>query len=103
VHSIVTHREGDEGEVKVRGRALPVDDTERRSRYCDAVASLGWQPVEPFFHLFVVEIADVTFIRYEKTGDQYVARWPSGVEFIRRATSPTSVGSPEPISDLLRR
>jgi len=102
VHSIVTSREGGEGEVKLRGRALPVEDAERRSRYRDAVAGLGWQPVEPFFHLFVIEIDDVVFIRYEKTGDQYVTRWPSGVEFIRRATSPTSVGTPEPNSDLLR-
>jgi hypothetical protein len=103
VHSVVTGPEGDDGEVKVRGRARPVDDPELRMRYCDAVESLGWRPVEPYFHLFVVAIADVTSIRYEKTGDQYVARWPAGVEFVRRETSPTSVGDPEPITDLLRK
>jgi hypothetical protein len=101
VHSIVTQREGDEGEVKLRGRAIVVDDPERRSRYRESVAVLGWQPVEPSFHLFVVEISDVTFVRYATTGDQYVTRWPAGIEFIRRATSPTSVGTPEPIRDLL--
>jgi hypothetical protein len=101
VHSIVTQREGDEGEVKLRGRAIAVDDPERRSRYRESVAVLGWQPVEPSFHLFVVEISEVTFVRYAKTGDQYVTRWPAGIEFIRRATSPTSVGAPEPIRDLL--
>jgi len=103
VHSIVTGPEGDEGEVKVRGRAVAVDDMELRQRYCEAVESLGWRPVEPYFHLFVVDIGDVTSIRYEKTGDQLVARWPADVEFIRRATSPTSVGEPEPIADLLRK
>jgi hypothetical protein len=30
-----------------------------------------------------------------------VARWPAGDEYVRRATSPTSVGDPEPFSDLL--
>lgn len=101
VHSIVTTREGEPGEVKVRGQAVPVDDAARRDRYRTAVASLGWQPVEPWFHLFLVDVDDVTSIRYDGPGDQHVTRWPAGVEFVRRATSPTSVGEPEPVVDLL--
>jgi len=101
VHSIVAHRDGAQGELKLRGRAQPVDDLALRSRYADAVRPLGWSPVEPFFHLFVIDIGDVTFIRYEESGDQHVTRWPSGLEFVRRATSPTSVGSPTPCVDLL--
>jgi hypothetical protein len=105
VHSIVTTREGLPGEVKVRGRAVRVDDGERRERYRAGVATadLGWQPVEPWFHLFVVDLADVTSIFYVDEGDQHVARWPAGIEFVRRATSPTSVGHPEPVTDLLPR
>ena len=102
VHSITTTREGKEGEVKVRGRAVPVDDPGIRARYRDEVATLGWQPEEPNFHLFRVELADVTLIRYGSEGDQFVALWPSGGEFVRRATSPTSVGPEEPVVDLLR-
>jgi hypothetical protein len=100
VHSITTTRDGNEGEVKVRGRAVPVADLATRARYCEAVAVLGWQPEEPYFHLFCVEIADVTFIRYSPTGDQQVARWPARTEFVRKATSPTSVAIEEPIVDL---
>ncbi len=103
VHSIVTRPDGDEGEIKIRGRAVPVDDPELRLHYGNAVQSLGWRPVEPYFHLFVVNIADATCIRYAKSGDQHVARWPAGVEFVRRATSPTSVGEPEPVTDLFRK
>jgi hypothetical protein len=101
VHSIVTSREGAAGEVKLRGRAIPIDDVEQRGRYREEVATLGWQPVEPFFHLFRIDIEDVTSIRYEHPGDQHVTRWPVGVEFVRRETSPTSVGDPEPVTDLL--
>jgi hypothetical protein len=101
VHSIVTGPDGDEGEIKLRGRAVPVDDPQRRLRYCDAVQALGWRPVEPYFHLFVVDIEDVTAIRYDPDGDQHVTRWPAPIEFLRRATSPTSVGQPEPVNDLL--
>jgi Pyridoxamine 5'-phosphate oxidase len=102
VHSIITTREGGEGEVKVRGSAQAIEDPARRSRYCDAVAMLGWRPEEPYFHLFRIDIADVTLVRYAPTGDQYVARWPSGTEFVRRATSPTSVGHAEPVVDLFQ-
>jgi hypothetical protein len=61
---------------------------------------LGWRPEEPFFHLFRIEIDDVTQIRYQPDGDQYVTRWPSRAEFKRQATSPTSVGDPSPVVDL---
>jgi hypothetical protein len=76
VHSTVATREGAEGEVKMRGRAVDVDDLGVRARYCDAVVVLGWRPEEPWFHLFRIDIDDVTLIRYAPSGDQYVARWP---------------------------
>jgi hypothetical protein len=100
VHSVVTTRDGAEGEVKVRGRAIGVEDSDVRARYCDAVAALGWRPEEPWFHLFRIDIEDVTLIRYAQNGDQHVARWPSRTEFVRRATSATSVGPGEPVVDL---
>jgi hypothetical protein len=102
VHSITKTRDGGEGEVKLRGNAMPVEDASPRSRYCEAVAVLGWRPEEPYFHLFRIEIADVTVVRYASTGDQYVARWPSETEFVRRATSPTSVGGEERVRGLFR-
>jgi Pyridoxamine 5'-phosphate oxidase len=100
VHSIVTSRDGGGGEVKLRGRAVPVDDLDVRARYCDAVAALGWRPEEPRFHLFRIDLEDVTLIRYAQSGDQYVARWPNRTEFVRHETSATSVGPPEPVTDL---
>jgi len=101
IHSITTSREGSDGEIKLRGHAIVVDDLDQRSRYCDAVSVLGWRPKEPYFHLFRIEIGDLTFIRYETTGDQRVTRWPKREEFLRRATSATSVGEAEPLRDLL--
>jgi hypothetical protein len=103
VHSIVTSRSGAAGEFKVRGRAVPEQDAEVQARYAATVAGeLGWRPEPGKFHLFRLGIEDVAFIRYdEPTGDQYLTRWPQGAEFVRRGTSPTSLGAPEPISDLL--
>lgn len=103
VHSIITSREGGEGEVKLRGRAESVDDPDTQRRYAStAAAKLGWTPEPGRFHLFRVEIDDVTFIRYDgATGDQHVVRWPERREFVRRSTSATSVGDPEPVELVL--
>jgi hypothetical protein len=100
LHSIVTGPQDPGGEIKLRGRAIAVEDAEHRRRYCEAVSALGWRPEEPYFHLFRIDVSDVTFVRYHPNGDQQVARWPARVEFVRRATSATSVGDPEPLSDL---
>src|SRR5690349_12262675 len=103
VHSIVVGRDGGEGEFKIRGTARVADDPAVQRRYAASVsASLGWSPEPGRFHLFAVDVEDVTFIRYDRpTGDQHVVMWPPGTEFIRRATSATSVGDPQPIRQIL--
>ncbi len=103
VHSIVTHRDGAEGELKVRGTARADDDLARHRRYARGVAdALGWEPEPGRFHLFAVDIAEVTFIRYDDaTGDQFVASWPPAREFVRRGATATSLGEPEATTDLL--
>jgi hypothetical protein len=105
VHSVVTGRDGADGEFKLRGTARPHTEPDLQRRYAAAVAeSLGWRPVPGRFHLFAIDIADVTFVRYDDpTGDQFVARWPRGGEYVRRATSATSLGEPEPCHELLRQ
>ena len=105
VHSVITSRDGAEGEFKIRGTARVENDQAVQRRYADAVAaSLGWNPQPGRFHLFAVNISQVTFITYDPggSGDQHVAMWPPGREFIRRGTSATSVGDPEPASDIIQ-
>ena len=103
VHGIVTDRNGRDGELKLRGLVEAVDDAETQRRYADAVgADLGWHPEVGRFHLFRVAIDDITYLRYdESSGDQYLVTWPHAREFVRRLTSATSVGPPEPVHDVL--
>jgi hypothetical protein len=98
VHSIVTRRNGDEGEVKVRGRCREAPEPAVQQQYADAVASaLGWRPEVGRFHLFAVDLTSVAYVRYdEPTGDQHVVLWPAGEQFVRRGTSATSLGEPVP-------
>jgi hypothetical protein len=103
VHSVITSRDGGEGEFKIRGTARAEGDPDQQARYAAAVStSLGWTPEPGRFHLFAVNISQVTFICYDDaTGDQHVARWPPADEFIRRGTTATSLAEPEPIRDIL--
>lgn len=101
LHSIVTRREGDDGEVKMRGRAMAIDDPERRREYVDVVAAaLGWRPEEPYFHLVTLDIWSLVAIRYDEAGNQHVMQWPQRKRFVRPIETATSVGEPHSIRDL---
>jgi Pyridoxamine 5'-phosphate oxidase len=103
VHSVITSRDGAEGELKVRGTGHAQHDPAEQRAYAEAVAtSLGWNPQPGRFHLFAVDVDEIAFITYDSaTGDQHVAMWPPAREFIRRATTDTSLGAPEPVSDII--
>ncbi len=103
VHSIVTGPDGGDGELKLRGTAEEVSDESAQRRYAEAVSAvLPWSPEVGRFHLFTIEAQDVTFVRYDNaSGDQYLVRWPAGTETVRRGTSATTVGEPEPVSGVL--
>jgi hypothetical protein len=103
VHSVVTDRDGSDGEYKVRGRAIHEDEPVLTARVADAVAAqLGWRPEVGRFHPFRVDVEDVTYVHWDdRTNDQYLSRWPEGREQIRRGTSATSNGPPEPHREFL--
>lgn len=101
VHSIVTNRDGAEGEFKIRGRVVRETDTTVHERYAELVVrTLGWQPVPGKFHLFAVRIDAITYIRYDN-GDQYVTTWPPGKEIVRRKETATSLEGAEVTRQLL--
>ena len=61
VHSIVSDKSGSQGDVKVYGRAQPVEDPLRRERYCVALEErIAWRP-EGDFHLFSIDVTEVGY------------------------------------------
>jgi hypothetical protein len=74
VHSTVVNKDGTEGEFKVYGRAREIspsnDEADRatRDRYCrDLRAATGWAPEGDEWHLWYVDISQVSWFR--ATGD----------------------------------
>jgi hypothetical protein len=65
VHSVVSNRNGQEGDFKLYGRAVDVQDAERRARYRAAIkARIDWEPDEPNYHLFAVDVESAGFVTF---------------------------------------
>jgi hypothetical protein len=91
VHSLVTNRDGAEGDVKVYGRAVEISDPEERHRYGAALFDrIGWRPEGPF-HLFAVDVEEVGYFRVE--GDAHrVWHWRPGQTLGALETHPGAAG-----------
>jgi Pyridoxamine 5'-phosphate oxidase len=67
LHSCTTDRMGTEGDAKIYGRAVDVQDAALRQAYRDAVkARLDWAPEEPEFHAFAVDVESAGFITFSE-------------------------------------
>jgi hypothetical protein len=78
VQTTVRDREDLAGELKLRGRAVPVDDAAAIERYCQALfEKIGWRPGGEF-HLFALDIESAISINYLPNGDQRLVEWSAG-------------------------
>lgn len=78
VQTTVRDREDLAGELKLRGRAVVIDDAGAIERYCQALFDkINWRP-DGQFHLFALDIEEATFLRYLGNGDQVVKSWRPG-------------------------
>jgi hypothetical protein len=65
VHSVVTTRLGTEGDFKLYGVAVDVREPERRAAFRAAMkARIDWEPPEPNFHLFAVDVESAGFVTF---------------------------------------
>ncbi len=62
LHNAVSDKSGGEGEFKLYGHAINVQDLEERKRYSTALYDkIGWMPEEPEYHLFSIDIESASF------------------------------------------
>jgi hypothetical protein len=74
VHSVVSDREGTEGDFKLYARALDVSDPARRKRYRETIkARIDWEPTEPSYHLFALDVDSAGFVIFG--GERYGLAW----------------------------
>jgi hypothetical protein len=67
VHSVVSERTGKEGDFKLYGRVVDVQDPDRRAAYRAAIkARIDWEPPEPNYHLFAIDIDSAGFVTFDE-------------------------------------
>jgi hypothetical protein len=78
VHGLVHDRFGKGGEFKLHGRAVEISATEERASYRQAIFKrIGWEPEEPNYHLFAIDIQSAgSFVYEEET--RLVTVWRAG-------------------------
>ena len=92
VQTTVRDREDRAGELKLRGRAVDVQDPAAIERYCQALhEAIDWRP-EGSFHLFALEIESAAHIKYMENGDQVLREWRVGGRAQERVRSWTGGG-----------
>jgi hypothetical protein len=75
LHSVVSNKDGTDGEVKLRGRAVDATDAGLRERSAQhSFDTTGWRPEEPY-HLFWLDIKEAAFIQFSGNGDQTIKTW----------------------------
>ena len=66
VHSPTSDRDGSEGDFKVYGRAVEIQDLDTRQRYCEEMyEKIGWKPAESEFHLFSIVVESAALLRFK--------------------------------------
>jgi len=92
LHSTISNKDGQEGEFKLRGRAVDIVDPDVRERNGQAsFEKTGWRPPEPYY-LFSIEIENAAFVQYSGEGHQTVIRWREGGSVHQRVRRWTGSG-----------
>ena len=82
VHSVTCDRMGTDGDLKLYGRMTDVQDPKLRQAYRRAIkARIDWEPDEPEFHLFSLDVGTAGFTIF---GDDHYARAWDPVKGLRR-------------------
>ena len=91
VHNTIANKDGTEGEIKLRGRAVDVKDPAKRERYGEELfKKISWRPSEPY-NLFSIDIESVAFVRSAADGQQ-LKMWRAGGDVQERARRWTGSG-----------
>ncbi len=79
VHSVITDKDGKEGETKIYGTAAEITDPHERERYCQALfAKIGWRPEDDALDLWTVDIGHTVWQIFDSDTKQHTEVWTPG-------------------------
>jgi len=79
IHSLISDKHAAEGEFKLHGMAVNVQDPAERKLYCDELLKkIGWSPEGMPFHLFSIDILSAGVFSHDGGSPRLVKRWRVG-------------------------
>ena len=79
IHSLISDKNAPEGEFKLHGLAVNVQDQTERKLYCDELKKkIGWSPEGMPFHLFSIDIHSAGLFSHDGGSARLVKRWRAG-------------------------
>ena len=75
IHSVTSNKDGQEGDVKLYGRALPMAEDRIEPYWQHIFALLNWRPDGPA-HVFVFEIESAGYVQFDGSGVMRMKTWP---------------------------
>ena len=79
IHSLISDKHAPEGEFKLHGLAVNVQDPSERKLYCDELLKkIGWSPEGMPFHLFSIDILSAGVFSHDGGAERLVKRWRAG-------------------------
>lgn len=78
VHSVTANKEGTDGDVKLYGRGVNIEDSQLRGEFRNAIlARISWAPDEPEFHLFSLDVERAAYTIFGGGKERVMAWDPS--------------------------
>lgn len=75
IHSTTANKNGQEGDVKLYGRLLPLAE-ERVERYWQHIyEKTNWRPEGPA-HVYTLDVETGSYLRFSAEGEMRMLRWP---------------------------
>lgn len=75
IHSVTANKDGQEGDVKLYGRCLPMSEDRIEPYWQHIFALQNWRPSGPA-HVFVFEIESAGYVRFDGAGGMRMKTWP---------------------------
>jgi hypothetical protein len=79
IHSLISDKHAPEGEFKLHGMAINVQDEAERKFYCDELLKkIGFSPEGMPFHLFSIDVRSAGYFCHDGGSARLVKRWRVG-------------------------
>jgi hypothetical protein len=76
VHSVTCDKSGTDGDIKIYGRAVDIQDAPLRTAFREAImARINWAPNEPDYHLFSIDVESASHVVFDEAGHEDVKVW----------------------------